>query len=136
MTTNRFRTRIAVGAIGAAIAMSVAAGPEAFADQSWGAIAISPDGSRWAVSAGEPDASSAKNVAVYRCMGRGAGCNSNVTTFTDCAVLVRDGQGLFTATGATKEDAESAAQAQHPGNTPVSWGCNNPTETGPSSYRG
>ena len=60
----------------------------------------------------------------------------NVTAFTDCGVLVRDGGNLFVATGATKEDAEDVAEEQHPGSTQVTWGCNDPKGSGPASYRG
>ncbi|MCV7101585.1 DUF4189 domain-containing protein [Mycobacterium palustre] len=125
-----------MAAAAAAGALAIGMAPVARADDTWGAIAISPDSTRWGLSNGQQDQGSARTVAAYKCMGNGPGCNGNVTTFTDCGVLFRNGNSLFTATGATKEDAESAAQKQTPGSTEVSWACNNPPASGPTSYRG
>ena len=136
MNTNRQRIAGLFAAAGATAALALAAAPAAFADGSWGAIAISPDGTRWAVSTGQADMNAARTTAAYRCMGNGPGCSGNVTAFTDCGVLVRDGGNLFIATGATKEDAEDVAEEQHPGSTQVTWGCNDPKGSGPASYRG
>lgn len=131
------RTSIAVGAAAAAL-LTMLAGlvvPTARADTTWGAISITPDGKRWAVSSGQPTEEQAKVVANNNC-GRPE-C-SVTTTFTACAalaVVAPPRTGFAAATGPSRERAEAAVRSRLPSGVIASSPCNDGSNTGPNSSR-
>lgn len=125
--SNSRRGVIGAAVYVAAVAVTVVVAPAVHADGKYGAIATGPDG-HWGIAYAEDSQYNANGFAGTRC---GEGCRTAVR-FTDCAALFRNGNDFFTGTGATKEAAEAAAQ--RPGAVEVSWACNNPPASGPTSW--
>ncbi|GBE67377.1 hypothetical protein MFM001_38390 [Mycobacterium sp. MFM001] len=123
------RTRIAVFAAGGAAiaAFAVAVVPTAHADdESWGAIAVSPDGKSVGVATNMPNEYQANTHATSDCHQDNAACNVLITfKYPDCGAVVKNGDQYFGDSGATEQEAEQNAQNQSPGSTVLRSACNN-----------
>lgn len=134
MTAISFRTPAAIASAGAAIAAVVTVGmaPTAYAVPAWGAVVTGSDG-HWGISYGKENAQQAINSANSAC---GSGCGTTVTFMNNCAAIARDGNSLYSDFGNTRADAEQRVQSKHPGSVLVTWACNNPPGSGPTSWQG
>jgi hypothetical protein len=127
MTVTRFRTHAAIAASGAAVvaALGIAVAPSAYADEEWGAIAVSPDGKSIGVSTNQPNEYQANVAANSDC--HQTNCNVLITFKSpDCGAVVKNGDQYFGDSGATQQEAEQNAMNQSPGSTVLRSACNNP----------
>jgi hypothetical protein len=126
-----FRTHVALCGAGAAMvaALSVAVAPTAYADDQWGAISISQDGSRgyWVINYPSQDAAQSRvtQMCYYpRLPSQAPPCNA-VVSFTDCGAVAQSGGQFTGGTGPSQAAAEQAAMGQLPGSTIRKSACNN-----------
>lgn len=140
MMRTSSRTRVAISAAGGAVvaAIAFAVVPVAQADdESWGAIAVSPDGKSVGVSTNQPNEYLANTGATTDCHQDNAACNVLITFKSpDCGAVVKNGDQYFGDSGATQQEAEQNAINQSPGSTVLKSACNGPAageSTTPSS---
>lgn len=131
MVVTSFRTRAAtpaaVGAVAAALAVAVA--PTACAQESWGAIAVSPDGQSVGVSTDQANEYLANTAASDDCRQDNPACNVLITFKSpDCGAVVTNGDHYFGDSGATAKEAEQNAMNQSPGSTVLRSACNGAAE--------
>jgi hypothetical protein len=122
----------AVGAVAAAMAVAVA--PSAYADDSWGAIAVSPNGESVAVATDHPNEYLANKAASDDCQQNNPVCNVLITFKSpDCGAVVKNGDHYFGDSGATTQEAEQNAINQSPGSTVLRSACNGAPAEGEGS---
>jgi hypothetical protein len=129
MTLTSLRTRTAIAASGAAAAavLTVTAAPAAYAQEEWGAIAVSPDGKSVGVATNKPNEYQANVAASSECQQNNPICNVLITfKYPDCGAVVQNGNQYFGDSGATQQEAEQNATRQSPGSTVLKSACNNP----------
>lgn len=130
MIRTSSRTRVAISAAGGTVvaALALAAVPAAHADdESWGAIAVSPDGKSVGVATNTPNEYQANMGANNDCHQNNPACNVLITfKYPDCGAVVKNGDQYFGDSGATEQEAEQNAQKQSPGSTVLRSACNNP----------
>lgn len=137
MVMTNFRTRVtipaAVGAVAAAMAVVVA--PTASADESWGAIAVSPDGQSVGVATNQMNQYLADQAASNDCQQNNPDCNVLISfKAPDCGAVATNGDHYFGDSGATQQEAEQNAMNQSPGSTVLRSACNGaPPEEGEGS---
>ncbi|MEZ0362233.1 DUF4189 domain-containing protein [Mycobacterium sp. pUA109] len=113
----------AVGA--AAAAMAVVIAPTAYADEDWGAIAVSPDGQAVGVATDKPNQYLADQAATNDCQQNTPSCNVLISFKSpDCGAVVKNGDHYFGDSGATQQEAEQNATNQSPGATVLKSACN------------
>lgn len=131
MVMTSFRTRAAIPAAIGAVTAAIAVAPTAYADDSWGAIAVSPDGESVGVSTDQANEYLANKAANEDCQQDSAVCNVLITfKAPDCGAVVTNGEHYFGDSGATRQEAEENATSQSPGSTLLRSECNGDTDEG------
>jgi hypothetical protein len=127
-TSSRTRAVISTASGAMVAALALAAAPAAYAeDESWGAIAVSPDGKSVGVATNQPNEYLANLGAGNDCRQNNPACNVLITfKYPDCGAVVKNGDQYFGDSGATQQEAEQNAMNQSPGSTVLRSACNNP----------
>jgi hypothetical protein len=120
MIAHRRRFAAAMAGMATAAAIAVALAPAAAADDEYGSIAYSGNGS-WGRATDFPTKGAAEAAAISSC---GYPDCSSLTTFTDCGAVALNGNHLQGGLGPTLSAAIKDALTRAGGGSIDTWGCN------------